>query len=159
LIVTERGGPQCIEIDLNVDPTLVSGQSRQSLATRMRVAASILCNCHGSHVPTRVSIGEKAIRQAVGCLGRRQLLDALADVPADGRVVTAAPRIDSKRMRIEIGGEDSGHMADVVVTVIDPNAASRAGGTTRRITIRCDKPLDQQLVRFWQEIGYVTIAA
>ncbi|MGI9471900.1 MAG: DUF58 domain-containing protein [Rubripirellula sp.] len=159
LIVTERGGPQCIEIDLNVDPMLGKGQSRTSLAIRMRVAASILCSLHGSHAPTRVSIGEKAIRQAVGCLGRRQLMDALADIPVDGCDVTSVPRIDTRRIRIEIGGDHSGHIADVEVTVIDPNAASRAGGTTRRITIRCDKPLDEQLIHFWQELGNVPNAA
>ncbi len=159
LIVTERGGPQSVEVDIYVDPTTGTGESRRSLAIRIRVAASILCRLQDSHIPTRVSIGETAIRQASGHLGRRQLLDALADVPIDGRVVTAPQRTASGRMSIEIVGDESGHGANVVVNVIDPNAASRSVGTTRRITIRCDQALDEQLIRFWQELGYVPIAA
>ena len=159
LIVTERGGPQSVEIDVYVDPSLRRGESRRSLTMRVRVAASILCRLQDGRIPTRVSIGDTAIRQASGYLGRRQLLDALADIPVDGRAVTASQRTDARRVRIEVGSDESAHKADVFVRVTDPNSASRTCSTTRRITIRSDQTLDVQLIRLWQELGYAPIAA
>lgn len=155
LIVTERGGPQCVNLDLYIDPTVGRGQSRQSLANRIRVAASIFCNLHASHVPMRVSIGGQVVRHGCGSRGRKQLLDALADVPADGMVSTTKPSGDTGNARIEVTGDHD----QVVVTISDPNTTSRAAGRTRRITVCGARPLDEQLVGFWQELGYVTVAA
>ena len=141
LIVTERGGPQSVEVDLHVDSTIARGHSRQTLAIRIRVAASILCNLHGCNVPKQVSIGDRFIPHAAGHLGRRQLLDALAEVPADGRDATRSAGVRAKTISIEVtGGEpDEGH--DVVLVVRDPLAALRTGGNTKRIGIDSSQSL------------------
>ncbi len=157
IIVTERGGPQNVEIDLHVDPSVGKGETRDSLADRIRVAASIVCHLQGAHIPMRVSIGDQAVRQASGHLGRRQLLDALARVPVDGVDETTTQTPSRQRIAIEIRGGQTGDL--VAVDIIDPNATSRSSSTSRRILIRCDEPLGKQLSPFWQEFGYVPIAA
>jgi len=159
LIVTERGGPQCVELDLFVDPTLERGHSRHSLAVRLRVAASIFCHLHTSRVPARVVIGDTSIRYAMGGAGRRRLLDALADVPADGLATGPVPSSNYRTCRIEIRGAAWEDDADVLVSIIDPNAARRAGSRTRSVSIKSSQSLDEQLGRFWQELGYVPVAA
>ena len=80
-------------------------------------------------------------------------------MPVDGLKFARPTLIDSGRLRIEIDRDESSAEAGVVVTVIDPNASSRVGGTTRRMNIRCDQPIDQQLLPLWQELGYASIAA
>ena len=156
LIVTERGGPQCVEIDVDVDPSLRGNQTRESLAVRMRVAASILCNLHATRVPVQASVGDRSLRPSPTSRGRRQLLDLLTEVPADG-CPRQASRADVRRVRIEISGEASG--TDVLVTVIDSNPASRSAGGVRLVNVDASRSLDDQLIGFWEALGYAHSAA
>ncbi|MEM8668393.1 MAG: DUF58 domain-containing protein [Planctomycetota bacterium] len=159
LIVTERGGPQSAEVDVYIDPTIGKRDTRQTLAVRMRVAASLLSHLHSSQVPAHVSIGGKVIRHGLGQMGRRQLLNALSDVPIDGAdSVDPAPK-NSDRIRIEIVGVDSDPTEIVVVKVTEANVFSRTGHSARRLAVRSEDSLEDRLVRFWQELGYAACAA
>lgn len=154
LVVTERGGPQCAELDVLVD-TFCQG-SRDDLADRIRVAASVLINLHPANVPMRVTIGSKRLRLAQGAKGRRQILDALADVPADGdgdRLQRTAMR---KNAVIEFSSDSNGIER---IRMIDPRGGRRAGGRLLTNRIRCGQNLADQIRGFWTEVRDADVAA
>ncbi|MGB7329085.1 MAG: DUF58 domain-containing protein [Rubripirellula sp.] len=154
LVVTERGGPQCVELEVLVD-TCGAG-TREQLADRVRVAASVLVNLHQTNVPMRVSIGSQRLRLASGSKGRRQILDALADVPADGngdRLVRVAA---SKHAVIEFSSDSSGCE---VVRMTDPRGGRRAGGRVQTKRVTCGVTLADQVRQFWSEVGDADVAA
>ncbi|MCG8652976.1 MAG: DUF58 domain-containing protein, partial [Pirellulales bacterium] len=161
LIVTERGAPQCAAIELLVDTTgcgsSPSYSSRMSLANRIRIAASILCNLHAGRFPMQVMLGHTSVPLICGPQGRRQILDALADVPIDGTDQEAAQRRNCKGTRIEIAPAEHEHA--VRVTILSPNGGKRAGGLQRTLTLRTDQPLAAQLKPLWQEVEGAVNAA
>lgn len=160
LIVTERGGPQNVDVELSIDPSMGMGDSRQTLAIRMRVAASILCNILDAKIPVRVMIGRTRVRCVAGSRGRRQLLNALADVPVDGSSDSPSTALDCQHTRIQVRSEQlpSQQVAHVIVQVTSPNGASRSYGSSYRKTIHCDQRVEEQLMRLWQELGDVPLA-
>ena len=159
LIVTERGGPQCVEIDLLVDTMIGRGQTRQSLTDRMRVAASLFCNLHQARIPTHVSVGRKSLRPASGRIGQQQALDLMADVPADGDDSELAKTLNPRSVTIIVAGSEMGNRTDTLISIIDPNASKRADGTTRHIRISGSMQLADQLAGLWQEVGNVPVPA
>lgn len=159
LIVTERGGPQCVEIHLEIDPALRRGQSRETLANRIRVAASIFCNLHQLRIPATISIGDVSLRPASGSIGRQQALDAMADIPADGIGSKLPTSHHPRNITIEVTGKDTAPFESVIVSIVQPNAIQRIHGPTRTIRIDGTEPLDGQLSGLWQEVGSVPISA
>jgi len=184
LIVTERGGPQCVELDVWVDTRIansVSGkalaagstrplsppdvnprlapcgsQQREQLADRIRVAASVLLNLHQSATPMRITIGDQPLRCASGAKGRTQILNALASVPANGCQGRETTRPMTKNASIEITSQVSG---ECVANITDPVGGRRAGGCTRTSVIRSGRDFAELVRGFWMEVRDVDAAA
>jgi uncharacterized protein (DUF58 family) len=154
LVVTERGGPQCVELDLLVD-TSCKG-TRAQLADRIRIAASLLINLHQANVPMRVTIGSQRLRFATGSKGSRQILDALADVPADGGDEPIKQTSIQKHAVIEFTSDDDGH---AIVLVIDARGGRRAGGRLVTKRFRSEEVLADQVRGFWTEVRDADVAA
>ncbi|TWU31121.1 DUF58 domain-containing protein [Novipirellula artificiosorum] len=184
LVVTERGGPQSVELDVFIDTRIQSAAGRierqrgagdqrafsprlgstlldregerRNLAERMRMAASVLINLHQSGVPMRVTVGSKRLRLAQGVKGRRQILDALADVPADGKDSSIQPEQSSKHATIEFLSDSQGRE---VVRLVDPHGGRRAGGLSLTKLIASGETLTDQVREFWTEVRDADVAA
>ncbi|QDS91713.1 hypothetical protein FF011L_04460 [Roseimaritima multifibrata] len=154
LIVTERGGPQNVELDLWVD-TFCQG-TRDQLADRIRVAASLLVNLHQANVPMRVMIGSRRLRLAQGTKGRRQILDALADVPADGTDVPPKRDTVPQHAAIEFSSD---HGGDTIVRLINPQGGRQARGRLLTKRIHRGETFANQLRDFWTEVRDANVAA
>ncbi|MGB7343443.1 MAG: DUF58 domain-containing protein [Pirellulaceae bacterium] len=158
LVVTERGGPQCVELDVLVDTScpLSCARSRDQLADRIRVAASVLLNLHQANVPLRITIGSTRLRLATGSKGRRQILDALADVPADGSDDRIERIADGRHAVIEFSSDVTGYE---VVRMIDPRGGRRAGGRVQVKRLGSGETLVNQVREFWTEVRDADVAA
>ena len=154
LIVTERGAPQCVELDVMVD-TACHG-TRDQLANRIRVAASVLIHLHQLKVPMRVMIGSQRIRFTKGYKGRRQILDALADVPPDGNADPCVRGAGGKHAAIEFSSDARGCE---VVRMIDPLGGRRTGGRLVTKRIQSAATLASQIREFWTEMRDADVAA
>ena len=133
LIVTQRGGPECVELDVWVDTAAdpVAGghgggrlAKHEGLADRIRLAASVLVHLHQRDVPMRVTIGDRHLKPPRGARGRRQILDALADVPPGGTGAIRRSAETQQRARIEFSADGVHEMARMVA----PLRGRRAGG-------------------------------
>lgn len=153
LIVTERGGPQCVELDVWIN--IASTGSRDQLADRIRVAASVLLNLHQSSTPMRIMIGNQSLRCASGVKGRTAIMNALANVPADGGEETACRPV-TKNALIEITCDTSGRC---VSKITDPVGGRRAGGCTRTTTMTTQRSISDQVREFWIAVRDVDVAA
>ncbi len=156
LVVTERGGPQCVEVDLWLDTTATSS----TLAWRIRVAASVMTHLQSASTPMQIVLGDRPLQFARGAKGHRQILDALADVPNKGAGKTDQAKratIDHKKVRVEIGGTTDHGVVEV--TIIRPTGGKRAGGQTRRVQIDCRRAPDEQIANLWPEVCNETFAA
>ncbi|MDG2221400.1 MAG: DUF58 domain-containing protein [Rubripirellula sp.] len=145
LVVTDRCGPQRPIVQVIVDVGNESG-SRDQLADRIRVAASLLANLHHSAVPLQVHVGQQCLQVRRGWDGFVQTMDRLADIPADGCVGSsnAQPLLDS--VSITISSNSSG---DVTVCMLDPSVHQRITDRhTHRVICR-DQGLSSQLLPFW----------
>ncbi len=158
MIVTERGGPQSVELEVVVDTNAYGVKSRascESLARRVRVAASVLASLHQSRIATRVRLGDRSLAYKFDARGRRQMLDALASIPIDGE---SCERINlgSTRARIVISGSSSG---EVLVQISNPLGGRRAGGATREISLGLNDHLAVAMANLWKEVRDVDVAA
>ncbi len=153
LIVTERGGPQCVELDVWVD--LARAGRREQLSDRMRVAASVLMNLHQSTTPMRIMIGDRSLRLATGAKGRTTILNALADVPADGSK-ESVKRPVTKNALIEITRDASGQC---ICKITNPVGGRRAGGCTRTTVITAQRTIAEQVLEFWRGVRDDDVAA
>ena len=154
LVVTERGGPQCVNWKCWSIPACHG--SREQLADRIRVAASVLINLHQANVPMRVTIGSRRLRLTCGSAGRRQILDAMADVPADGIDDPIERTAIKKHAVIELTTDDRGH---AIVRMIDPQGGRRAGGRLTTKQFRSEEDLADQVRAFWAEVRDADVAA
>lgn len=158
LVVTERSGPQCPSVEVIVDVGRTTG--REQLADRIRVAASVLANLHQSAVPLRVHVGKRSLHVRRGWDGFEQMMNTLAEVPADGfddrslRQQSSQPF--SQRPAITIASD---HLGDVAVCISDPAVNHRlAGGHSHRM-IRCNQNLGKQIFDFWTEVRDANLVA
>ncbi|KLU06687.1 hypothetical protein RISK_001251 [Rhodopirellula islandica] len=169
LVVTERGGPQSVELDVFVDTAISRSASttlseeeqsesvgRERLANRIRMAASVLINLHQTGVPMRVTIGPQSLSLPHGAKGRQQILNALTEIPADGIVAPIQRKRISKHARIEFATDPPGCE---VVQVIDPRGGRRAGGRSVTKQIVSSGALAQQIGDFWTEVRDADVAA
>jgi uncharacterized protein (DUF58 family) len=152
LIVTERGGPQSVEIEVLMDTRCQGG--RESLARRVRLTASILLSLHQSRIPTQVTLGDRRFAFKLDAQGRRRILDALALVPADGVSCLWNHRVDAQsrtgtHARILVSGSENG---DIRVRLDNPLGGRRAGGATREMVITPEENLGIQIASLWNEV-------
>ncbi|WP_146455880.1 DUF58 domain-containing protein [Rubripirellula tenax] len=153
LVVTERGGPQSVDLDVFIDTS--RGASRESLDRRIRVAASVLSSLHQVRVTTRVRLGDRWLTYRLDVRGRRQMLDALASVPVDGE--TCQPMIPAvSKASITVTGSADG---EVAIRISDPQGGRRGGGKTREIVVAMDDDLGIALASLWQEVRDARSAA
>jgi hypothetical protein len=173
LTVSERGGPEQQLVDIVLDAELAASDDpgrrlvlRQALARRVRVAASLAMALHSRHVPIRLLLGDSVMAIASGTAGRRRLLTALAEVPADGwqRQSSGSPlKLAGNRLTLWVRGEPSGDWGGDVCVWIDRGDRGKshqrhafAGG---RVRIVGQLALDAQLARFWREAQHGNVAA
>jgi len=168
-IITERGGPQCVELEVILDPSGRSlrsqwndSQARESLAWRVRVAASILVAVRQESIPIRIRLGDQPLVAARGPQGTRRLLDQLAEIPADGLPWIAnhdrEPSGNGRTVQIQIC-RDERDAARVRIDVWDPHGGRRAGGGRMSHVVDCCDSMEGQLQVLWRELGDVTQAA
>ncbi len=169
LVVTDRGGPQSVELDVFIDTTMhpstamslscdehAGPTGRELLANRIRMAASVLINLQQSGVPMRVTIGSQSLRLARGSQGRQQILNALTEIPADGTAAFAQRKRTGKNARIEFSSDRFG---SEIVQVIDPRGGRRAGGRSVMKQIESCDALADQILCFWTEVRDADAAA
>lgn len=175
LTVCERGGPQQQQVDVVLD---IAGKAtfdaaersflRESMARRVRVAASLAIALHGRHVPVRLVIGDAVTPLASGAAGRRRLLTTFAEVPVDGvwagdgsaEETRAGFRPQRDRLTLVVRGDVSGNVlveVDRFTNRTTMAAAERmlAGA----VEIGPDVLLDVPLSRFWRDVRHATRTA
>jgi uncharacterized protein (DUF58 family) len=153
LVVTERSGPQCPSVEVIVD---VGTSTRDELAVRIRVAASLLANLHQSAVPLRVHVGQQVFHVRRGWEGFVQMMDSLADVPAEGLDERKLPSPSRERASITIS---SSHDGDITVCISDPTLNPRLlSGHSHRVIDR-NQNLADQLLSFWTEVRDANLVA
>ena len=153
LIVTERGGPQSVTLDVHVDTRGDAG--RESLARRIRVAASLLTSLHQSRIETRVRLGDRRLTHKRDMLGKRQMLDALASVPIDGQLCHWGEP-SGTHASIRVSGANDGN---VTVAIDNPSGGRRAGGAIRKIMIGRHEDLATAIADLWRGGRDVDVAA
>ncbi|MBB3204879.1 uncharacterized protein (DUF58 family) [Rhodopirellula rubra] len=153
LIVTERGGPQSVTLDVSIDTN--SHGNRESLARRIRVAASVLSSLHQSRITTRAWVGNMRLTCKHDAHGRRQMLDALASVPVDGESCELDQRISS-HASVTISGTSTGC---VFILIANPMGGRRAGGVVREIMIGPRDDLAAATSTLWKEVRDADVAA
>ena len=153
IIVTERGGPQTVTLDVFVDTR--SHADRETLARQIRVAASVLSSLHQSRIETRVRLGDRRLVYKLGAAGKRKMLDALARIPANGEDCSwNAPTGTTASVRIS-GSPDG----SVRVTIFKPGGSRQAGGGTREFVINRHDDMATALASLWQEVRDANLAA
>jgi uncharacterized protein (DUF58 family) len=154
LVVTERSGPQSPTLQVIVEVTGTT--SRQRLADRIRVAASLLVHLHQASIPMRVAVGPRVLLPVAGNRGRRQILDALAEVPLDGLKDDQPITPSRGAVAITISSDDPG---DTLVRLINPRSGRRLLSGDQWIRVESGHGLDEQLQRFWAEASDVGLVA
>ena len=158
LIVSERGCPQAVSAEIYVD---TSPTTRQELKLRMRIAASIVSRLHQSQVPMQITIGDRSSqssripRHSKG--GHRQILDALAAVPADGAGFALPPIASPQRLRFEVRGcRDRDTYS--LVTISDPRGDLRAGAGTVQKRFESVADIGNRIGSLFQMSGASSVA-
>lgn len=160
LIVTERSDPQCVTLNVSVDARHCG--TREQLADRIRIAASVLVNLHQANVPMRITVGGQLLRitpEKTGrSKGRQQILDAMTDIPVDGieHPFQQNGIANAGQASIEFTSDSDGH---TIVRVIDPRSGRRSGGGLTTKQIRSGERLADRLRQFWMEVRDGGIAA
>ncbi len=154
LIVTERGGPQSVELEVGIDTRCQA--TCESLARRIRVAASILSSLHRLRITTRVRLGDRSLTYKLDAQGRRRMLDELASVPIDGEPCESIKSQIGTQARIVVSGSENG---DVLVRIDNPLGGRRAGGATRLIIIAPGDDLPIAISKLWNEVRDADVAA
>ncbi len=86
LVVCERGGPQQNEFVIRLRTNRCTGDrshSRENLAWRVRIAATIADLCTARHIPFQLNIDGQAIALPSGSAGLNAALNKLATIPLD----------------------------------------------------------------------------
>ncbi|TWT94725.1 DUF58 domain-containing protein [Stieleria varia] len=154
LVVTQRSGPQCPDVDVLVDVGWTSHQDQ--LSDRIRVAASVLANLHQSTVPLRVHIGKRCLHVRRGWDGLTQMLDALAEIPANGIADSELSHPSRLRAAITIS---SNHRGDITACISDPSENLRSDSLHTHRVLRRDQDLASQLLSFWTEVRDANLVA
>lgn len=171
MIVTERGGPQSVTIGVYVDTrcdrgtqtssaAVASDSSRESLARRIRVAASVLSSLHQSRIETTVRLGDRSLAYRFDMPGRRRMLDALANIPIDGIPIDGEDchwnKPTGSQPSIMITGSSNG---GVLVVINNPRGGRRSLSAAREIVIGANEDLANAVADLWREVRDVDSAA
>ena len=154
LVVTQQSGPQCPGIDVLVD-TDGTG-NRDLLSDRIRVAASLVANLHSTGVPLRLHVGKQIVHVRRGWEGFVQLMDALADVPAEGIVGARTVSLSRQQPTMTVASNQRG---DITACISDPSANPRMKGGHSHRVIRRDRDLGEQIRSFWTEVRDADLVA
>ena len=152
--MTERSGPQCPSLTVTVDIT--SGLSRDQIADRIRVAASVMANLHQSDIPLHVRLGERKLIPRHGREGFIQIMEALTDVPADGDGSARLPQPPRNTASITISSDELGNPT---VHTIDPSVNHRLNAEHQHRVIESNTDLATQLLNFWAEVRDANLVA
>ena len=154
LVVTERSAPQSCNVEVIIDVN--ASEDRERLATRIRVAASVLANLHHSSIALTVRIGKQVIHVMRGRNGFVQMMDALAKVPAEGlgEPQPEIPLLD--RLSVTISSNQNG---DVIVCAADPNANRRLSQHHIHCVVSAEQDLAAQLLSLWPEVRDANLVA
>jgi uncharacterized protein (DUF58 family) len=183
LVVCERGGPQKEMVELTLESRLPQGtwlsnqdreHWRESLAYRVRVAASLGIHFHARHIPLVLRIDGQAKEIPQGPAGKRMLLDRLALVPLDGNIIERADRENRQEGKIadrindvrrgtrgvQIAIRGSENWQEVEVSILLAQGQGRHGLAVP-LVLRMDWTgrLEHQMGRFWREVRQATEAA
>jgi len=176
LIVTERGAPQRVSVDVIVDVApaasiqrLGDAAVRQQLAWQMRVAASLISNLQVTHVPSRLWLGDQLVQYGATLQGRRKCFDAMAAVQPNLLAEHAANRetsafvnsrySQSRTSRVELRIMGEPFQPEQLRVVLSGVASGRARAVDGQLLIHCDAGLELTLNRLWREIGNVAKVA
>lgn len=99
LIVCERGGPQQQHVEIHLDTSRSAGclaESRENLAWRVRIAASLIAMLSARHLPFRLLIDGCDCKLPEGAGARIEAWQLLASIPIDG-VDSQAARMPTAR--------------------------------------------------------------
>ena len=144
LIVTERGGPQCSVVDVQLDTRV---GTIGVVADRVRVAASVVASLHGAGTPMRLRLGGRTIAPRIGRDGFVKMMNSLADVPATGEPGGSdGPRPPHGAASVTISSNAAG---DPVVCVVDPSDHHRFNSTHRHRVIDRQRDIGSQLQSLW----------
>lgn len=154
LMVTERGAPQSPAWEVVVDDR--GGRSRDEIADQVRVAASVLANLHDQGVLFRVQIGTRRFAVQRGHEGFVRMMDALAEIPADGVERRQPSRADVNGASITLSTNVDG---DITVRLVNPDTNHRLLKSHRHRVIGRSSPLSKRLETLWsQEHGHECVA-
>lgn len=151
LMVCERAESLQTPVDLILDASLATPRDepqrlayRQSLARRVRVAASLAVAMHNRRMPVRLIVGNVVLPVSPSPAGRQKLLRTLAEVPADGlrprNCLSPLPNRD-KRLTLRVLDDPDGSVGAVLIQV-----------NQRYLRIESDQSLDHALARFSPEV-------
>ncbi|MDB4810061.1 DUF58 domain-containing protein [bacterium] len=155
LIVTERRQPQCSGMLIIVDARN-RHSTREQLDDQIRVAASLLENLHQSAVPLRLQVGKQYLQVRRGWEGFVQMMDLLADIPADG-FNDSSPRLASlETVSIKISSNADGN---VLTDISDPTVNQRSMNSDKQRVIYRNHGLANQLLSFWAEVRDANVVA
>ncbi|MEM6979408.1 MAG: DUF58 domain-containing protein [Planctomycetota bacterium] len=146
LIVTERGAPDSPAWEIIVDDR--GERSRDEIADQIRVAASLLASLHRQSIAMRVHVGTRCLVVRRGPDGFAQMMDLLADVPANG---SANARSLSRRQQQASISISTNTDHDVTVCLANPETHHRLGGRDLHHVIGRNDSIDiaKQLESFW----------
>jgi len=88
-VVCERGGPQNQAIELHLSTARCQGtiiESRENLAWRVRIAASLVELLSARHLPYRLIVDGTQYGLSNSASGRKPALQQLAEIPLDGPI-------------------------------------------------------------------------
>ncbi len=91
-VVCERGGPQNQAIELYLSTLHCQGsimESRENLAWRVRITASLVELLSARHLPYRLILDGKFFGVSDSAAGRKPTLQQLAEIPLDGSIVAS----------------------------------------------------------------------
>ncbi|MCY2975152.1 MAG: DUF58 domain-containing protein [Planctomycetota bacterium] len=167
IIVCERGGPQQSNLMIHLDTSRSLGdeaQTRENLAWRVRIAASIADLCVARHLPFQLVIDGEACDLPIGSTSLRAALNRLATVPLDSRKSFAgASSCSNSECTIEIVardhcGEALSHTA-IRVCVKRPTQGFRSRKDWACATVDLDDDILLQTNTLLREANYERIAS
>ena len=160
LIVTERSAPQTAIVNIALDIAMGAG-GREELSRRVRTAASIFSSLHNDKIPTCVKIGNRSIHVARGFDGFREVMNAMADVSAEGgpEANFSIPKSEASLVVTSSSRSSGMNGVSTIVEMSNPGSSHRSVGHAGKVVISRVDNLDDAIARIWQEIKGVSHAA
>ncbi|HAC90846.1 MAG TPA: DUF58 domain-containing protein [Planctomycetaceae bacterium] len=173
LIVFERGGPQKQAVELHLGTELCVGSdlnSRENLAWRIRIMASLIDLSVARHLPFRLEVDGKLLMSGEGAQGRRRAWELLTDIPrespkSEGQTrnpnLVANTSIVSTQILIDANSESGDRLPDhlVRVQVLQPGLGLRRASQHQSCLVNLDEDITRQLTQLLMEAARESYAA